>query len=192
MGVQKSSSVIIGDDNIGEENRPDIRDPPYQKWGMQGDGRGGSGGAVGACIAVVLASSVGYWDGPDLAPALPFALFRPPASSPGCSPSTASMPYLPSYSFNVLVPSLDLSSSVIVALFVFIPVSVAECSFPFRACRRHLMSDSPLGPWSDLCTKLPCMSDWPVSIQGMLDGVIGGDSAGFVVMAGEASPSPLS
>ncbi|KAK0243745.1 hypothetical protein EDD85DRAFT_945076 [Armillaria nabsnona] len=49
--------------------------------------------------------------GPDLAPALLFALFHPPASSPGCSPSTASMPYLPSYGFNALTPSLDLSSS---------------------------------------------------------------------------------
>ncbi len=32
----------------------------------------------------------------------------------------------------------------------------------------------------------------PMSIQGMLDGVIGGDGAGFEIIAGEALPLPSS
>ncbi len=99
---------------------------------------------IDAQMVVVIAAFDGF-RGLDLAPALPLAPFLPP----GCSPSTAPMPYLPSYGCNALGPSLDISVVVVVvALFVFVPdlVPVAECSFPCRACRRHPNSDSPLDP----------------------------------------------
>ncbi len=65
---------------------------------------------IDAQMDVVIAAFDGC-RGLDLTPALPLAPFRPPTSSPGCSPSTAPMPYLPSYGCNVLGPSLDISSS---------------------------------------------------------------------------------
>lgn len=91
-------------------------------------GGGGSGGAIGARIAVVLALSVAYWGvesmpkwtlsslpsgcpGPDLAPVLLLAPFHPPSHSPACSPSTVLRPYPPPYPSNVLRPSPALSLS---------------------------------------------------------------------------------
>ncbi len=68
--------VIAGDDDdVEEKNRPDRHDPPCRQWGMHKggayfgpgvgsrglmleSGRGGSGGAVSACIASILASSI--------------------------------------------------------------------------------------------------------------------------------------
>ncbi|KAK0214672.1 hypothetical protein EDD85DRAFT_963034 [Armillaria nabsnona] len=60
---------------------------------------------------------------------------------------------------------------VIAALFVFVPSPL------LNACSHSVLAEAPdFG-----------FSAWSV---GMLDGVIGGDGAGFEVMAGEASPSP--
>ncbi len=55
---------------------------------------------IDARMDVVIAAFDGF-RGLDLAPALPLAPFLPP----GCSPSTAPMPYVPSYGCNALGPS---------------------------------------------------------------------------------------
>ncbi len=104
----------------------------FQTWSRQYglmlvSGRGGSSTAIGAGIAVILASSVTYWrvgstlrqtlsllallDVGGLILLLPSAhTARPPAPSPTCFPSTAPMPYLPPYLSNVLRPSPALLS----------------------------------------------------------------------------------
>ncbi|KAK0430233.1 hypothetical protein EV421DRAFT_1744361 [Armillaria borealis] len=60
--------VIVSDNNFREENGPDICDSPYRKWGMHGDG------GINAQMDIVTAAFDGC-RGPDLAPALPLALF---------------------------------------------------------------------------------------------------------------------
>ncbi len=99
---------------------------------------------IDARMDVVIAAFDGF-RGLDLAPALPLAPFLPP----GCSPSTALMPYVPSYGCNALGPSLDISSSS--------SSSPCSSSSPLLNARSHAVlaegtpnSDSPLAPWSVL------------------------------------------